>query len=135
MKTSTTNVSGGMRHAEAYKLMNYRCRECGHHEILWNSRDGVTPFCIPCSKCNDPMGMTHVDWNSDRFSPWFSPTKGQRYFADMTRMRARELANSNADILVSRGDIEQNDRNRCADRMFEDYFGDGHNPDILEATC
>ena len=30
-------------HKEAYMLMNYRC-ECGHHELIWNSRDGVTPF-------------------------------------------------------------------------------------------
>lgn len=37
-------------HKEAYLLMNYRC-ECGHHELIWNSRDGVTPFTLSCPNC------------------------------------------------------------------------------------
>lgn len=134
MSTKNDKYLSPFKHSEAYKLMNYQCQECGHHEVLWNSRDGVTPFSINCSKCNDPSGSVHIDWHSDRFSPFFRPTKGQRYFADMTRERARELANRNADILVSRGDIEQTERNRCADRMFDSYFDDGHQPDILEAV-
>lgn len=136
MSTKSDKYKSPFKHAEAFRLMNYRCQECGHHEVLWNSRDGVTPFSIPCSKCNDPMSMVHVDWNLDRFAPMhhMSLSHGQRYFADMTKARARELANKNADILVSRGDIEQNDRNRTADRMFESYYGDGHTPDILEAA-
>lgn len=134
MSTKSDKYRSLFKHAEAFRQMNYRCQECGYHEILWNSRDGVTPFCISCPKCKDAIGMTHVDWHNDRFEPFFRPMKGQRYFADMTRWRARELANRNADTLVSRSDIEQNERNRCADRMFESYFGNGHEPDILEVV-
>ena len=36
------------KHAEAYCLMKYKCEKCGKTEILWNSRDGVTPFMIKC---------------------------------------------------------------------------------------
>lgn len=123
-----------VNHAEAFKLMNYRCEDCGRHEVLWNSRDGVTPFYIDCPGCGDGVSMRHVDWHLDRYAPLFIPSKGQRYFADMTRERAREHANRNADMFVSVGRIEQADRNRVADRLFTDYFGNGHQPDILEAA-
>lgn len=123
-----------MKHAEAYKLMNYRCEDCGRHEVLWNSRDGVTPFSIDCPDCGDGMSMSHVDWNLDRFMPFLRLAKGQRYFTDMTRERAREHANRVADELVSAGRYEQADRNRVADRLYVGYYGDGHQPDILEAA-
>jgi len=40
----------GHRHVEAFCLMHYAC-DCGHHEVIWNSRDGVTPFTAPCPSC------------------------------------------------------------------------------------
>lgn len=43
------------KHAEAYCLMKYKCEKCGKTEILWNSRDGVTPFMIKCEKCDGHM--------------------------------------------------------------------------------
>ena len=36
------------KHAEAFCLMKYRCEKCGQAEVVWNSRDGVTPFIINC---------------------------------------------------------------------------------------
>lgn len=122
-----------MKHAEAFRIMTYRC-SCGHSERLWNSRDGVTPFSIPCPSCKDGMGMVHVDWQNDVFCPLYRPSAGERYFADMTRERAREFANQNADYLVSIGRIKENGRNRYADSLFDDFYGDGHSPDILEAA-
>lgn len=130
-----TNISTAhytYKHAEAFCLMNYRCDECGHHEVLWNSRDGVTPFCIECRKCKDPMGMTHVDFHLDRRLPFHVLMPGERYFADLTRERSRELANRNADKLVSLGRITENQRNSTANKLFDSYFGNGNNPDILE---
>jgi hypothetical protein len=51
------------QHGEAFMLMTYLCEDCGTKEKLWNTRDGVTPFCIDCRKCNGDMN--HTDWNSD----------------------------------------------------------------------
>lgn len=121
-----------MKHREAFHIMNYRC-ECGHHEKLWNSRDGVTPFSIPCPVCGDGMGMAHVDWKHDVFAPIFFPPVGSRYFADMTIERAREFAVRNVDHAISIGRIEESRRNSLIRSLTEDYFGDGHAPDILEA--
>lgn len=128
------NLTKWTRHPEAWCLMRYKCEECGHLEVLWNSRDGVTPFSIPCSACNDSMGMTHIDFGSDQRLPLYRPDRGQRYFANMTRERAREHANRNADQLVSIGRIAENERNQVARRLFESYYGDGTQPDILEAS-
>ena len=52
------------KHAEAYCLMKYKCEKCRKTEILWNSRDGVTPFMINCEKCDGHM--QHTDWNEDK---------------------------------------------------------------------
>lgn len=122
-----------MKHREAYCLMNYRCEACGAEEVLWNSRDGVTPFSIPCISCgaDSLTGMTHVHFERDRLAPLYSPRPGQRYFADMSPERARAAANRNADRLVSMGRIPSNDRNRVSDDLFRDYYRDGTAPDIL----
>jgi len=124
-----------MKHREAYCLMNYRCETCGALEVLWNSRDGVTPFSIPCISCGADSfrGMTHVRFDLDRCAPLYSPRPGQRYFADMSPERARAAANRNADRLVSMGQIPSNDRNRVSDDLFRDYYRDGTAPDILQA--
>ena len=41
--------------AEAYCIMLYRCEKCKKIEMIWNSRDGVTPFCVNCVNCNGLM--------------------------------------------------------------------------------
>lgn len=122
-----------MKHKEAFKIMSYRC-ECGSQEKLWNSRDGVTPFSIPCQQCGDGMGMVHVDWQQDVFAPIFSPPAGSRYFADMTIERARQHAVRNVDSSISMGRVEQNRRNELIRALTENYFRDGRAPDILVAN-
>jgi len=82
---------------EAYMLMTYECRVCGGREILYNSRDGVTPFGINCrtAACNevDKLGspMLHVLWNVDKRLPNFTPPKGMRIFRDGTLEEARAI--------------------------------------------
>lgn len=78
------------RHAEAFKLMAYRCDLCATSEIIWNSRDGVTPFCVACAACG--MGeANHVDWALDVYAPDHRLLKGQRYFRDGLREEARAI--------------------------------------------
>lgn len=121
-----------MKHKEAFKIMSYRC-ECGSQEKLWNSRDGVTPFTIPCGQCGNGMGMVHVDWDHDVFAPFLNPPAGSRYFADMTIERARQYAVRNVDSLISMGRVEETRRNELIRSLTQNYFGDGHAPDILVA--
>lgn len=118
------------KHKEAFHLMNYRC-ECGHHELIWNSRDGVTPFTLSCPSCKQGMGLVHVDWQLDIYNPFYIVPKGSRYFADMTLQRARELAARNVDFYISEGRIPESQRNRKIELFRDDYYAEGNSPDIL----
>jgi len=69
-------TSRGHGHAEAFCLMRYECRDCDHQEIIWNSRDGVTPFMMQCPACWGTE-MVHVDWSDDEYAPDHVPTAGQ----------------------------------------------------------
>ena len=79
-------------HKEAFCLMLYVCQECGHKELLWNSRDGVTPFSLTCVKCLVPCKAYHKHWEQDRRLPDFKPEDGMRIFVDLTPERARHHA-------------------------------------------
>lgn len=65
----------GHRHAEAFCLMLYACRNCEHQEVIWNGRDGVTPFGMACPDCGGDM--THVNWEDDEYAPDHIPEPGQ----------------------------------------------------------
>jgi hypothetical protein len=90
-------TTGNFKHGEAYKLIK-SVSELGRVEWLWNSRDGVTPFCIidnlGCAaglKGKSAIGgfapsgkplMQHADWHEDTFCPNFVPPVGMRIFVD-----------------------------------------------------
>ncbi|WP_157874832.1 hypothetical protein [Paraburkholderia atlantica] len=76
-------------HADGYALMWYAC-SCGHRERIWNSRDGVTPYVVPCPSCG-ASSLTHVDWHDDQTRPTYTPHDGQRVFVDMTRAQASQI--------------------------------------------
>jgi len=70
------------QHVEAFCIMKYQCEKCEHIEVLWNSRDGVTPFVIGCVECGKPA--RHIEWRSDRRVLDYVPPKGSRIFVTMT---------------------------------------------------
>ena len=76
-------------HADGFALMWYACA-CGHRERIWNSRDGVTPYVVPCPSCG-ASSLTHVDWHDDQTRPTYTPHEGQRVFVDMTRAQAEQI--------------------------------------------
>ena len=80
-------------HAEAFMLMTYVGDVSGREEVLWNSRDGVTPFVIE-SRWEPHEALTHRTWSLDRRVPTFVPPVGSRIFVDLTIERAREHARS-----------------------------------------
>lgn len=74
-------------HKEAFCLMLYR-DTAGNEEWIWNSRDGVTPFCI---ESRQGLQAQHVDWHRDSYVPDYKPKPGERIFVDLTIERAREF--------------------------------------------
>lgn len=92
----------GHQHHEAFCLMHYACN-CGHHEVIWNSRDGVTAFTAPCPSCGDGMGMRHIAFKSDVYAPEHKPHNGQRVWVSMTYNRAEEYARKRIDAMKASG--------------------------------
>ncbi len=73
---------------EKFALMWYACK-CGHRERIWNSRNGVTPFCTTCPSCGQ-ADLQHDDWHLDQEAPNHVLFNGQRYWADYTKKRAKQ---------------------------------------------
>lgn len=80
------------KHAEAFCLMTYQSDDGTEEEIIWNSRDGVTPFVITMKS-----GKTgkHINWRNDRRVLDYVPQPGERIFIDLTREKAVEYARRN----------------------------------------
>ena len=62
---------------------------CGHEEVVWNSRDGVTPFAIACRGCGGEAH--HAEWSRDVYNPEYRPRRGERIFRDGTPDEARAI--------------------------------------------
>ncbi len=90
MQHELRRTEHGHFYAEAFCLMHYKCEKCGKLELLWNSRDGVTPFMISCSNCKGTMA--HANWNLDKYAPDHKPQVGDRVFRDSTEADKREWA-------------------------------------------
>jgi hypothetical protein len=78
----------GHTHAEAFMLMRYEGTG-GRREWIWNSRDGITPFCVHSV---DGVEMQHGNWHLDRYEPNWVPQIDTRIFVDLTEEIARPKA-------------------------------------------
>ena len=78
---------GKYLHGGAFMLMNYVSDDGKVREVLWNSRDGVTPFCLGSV---DGVEMTHARWQDDLRSTLHVPEVGSRMFVDLTKDRMLE---------------------------------------------
>jgi len=85
---------------DAFLVMQYECEKCKKTEILWNSRDGVTPFSISCRACDKGM-MSHIKWREDYIDLDYVPVRGSRVFVDATpeifKITLRALVDKNWD--------------------------------------
>lgn len=122
----------GHNHKEAFCLMQYQCETCGHLEVLWNSRDGVTPFTINCSHCGAngiTGGMKHVRWNEDAYAQLHKLKNGQRYFTTLTKADAEVLA---AEILEKRSKMTEWLKYPAPtlEQMTASLYGEGDHPTI-----
>lgn len=90
----------GFKHPEAFCLMTYASKDGKEVELIWNSRDGVTPFCIPSRTRHDgtfDSALSHVDWHRDIRLMDYQPQPGERYFTDVTPEAARRYAELRVD--------------------------------------
>lgn len=74
---------------EAFKLMTYACA-CGHQEVVWNSRNGVTPFGMTCPSCGQ-ASLQHINWRGDVHAPEHKLHRGQRFWRDGTPDEAETI--------------------------------------------
>lgn len=92
-------VIAGHSHTEAFCLMLYECEYCGFWEILYNTRDGATPFVISCRICGKEQ--SHAAFFLDKFISYFKPYKGMRVFVDLTKEKAIEMHKKNYNKIIS----------------------------------
>jgi len=113
-------------HSEAFCLMKYRSDDGEEEEIIWNSRDGVTPFVL---SLRSGKTAQHVDWHEDRCVPDYVPKPGERIFIDLTPEKAEEYAKRN----VKRWRRQGAQGVPSVREMTRSYMKDGA-PDIKEIT-
>jgi len=123
----------GYRHVEAFCLMTYRADDDSEEEVIWNSRDGVTPFVI---SLRSGKQAKHVNWAGDvRMPPNYEPPAGSRMFVDITEDRARQAARRNAEQWWDHPDYPARAQFASMDEFVEllvrDYLQPGA-PDLVE---
>ncbi|MDH5184458.1 MAG: hypothetical protein OEX12_11275 [Gammaproteobacteria bacterium] len=72
------------KHKEAFCAMHYHCGTCNITEIIWNSRDGVTPSMVRCNEPGCDGVMKHIHFNLDAVHLEYNLLHNQRYFRDGT---------------------------------------------------
>lgn len=123
-------------HAEAFALMTYRSDDGTEEEVVWNSRDGVTPFVI---SLRSGKAASHVDWHLDRRVPDYQPPAGSRMFVDLTEERALECARVNAEQWMADPELaamareQYGDIETMAHALAAEYLRPGA-PDLIEVT-
>lgn len=116
---------------EAFMLMQYETDDGKTTEWIWNSRDGVSPFCVHTP---DGQEMMHVRWNEDRYAPNHVPKPGDRIFVTVTAERARELAISQVERFWDDPQYPMREAfasmGEAVDALAKDIYGDGDRPTI-----
>jgi hypothetical protein len=122
---------------EGFALMRYCTGDRSHCELIWNSRDAITPFCI---WSRDGREMTHVDWQSDKYLPYHVPEVGDRIFMSMTEDLIRDRADryvekfwNDPDIPMSRMYPSKEIAAAHFVRAWVDDWG-GESPTVVEVT-
>ncbi len=120
----------GCTHGEAFCLMKYRTDDGTEEEILWNSRDGVTPFGIT-SRSGKPM--KHVDWGNDVYAPHWKPPIGQRVFVNATEDLVRDRLNEYVEkIFTEHAGGYWKTRPEAYAALLPSWLHDGQAPWIIE---
>ena len=101
------------QHTEAFCLMLYTCATCTHREVIYNSRDGVTPFGVQCPSCGS-HSLSHADFSLDYRCVSYVPNVGQRYFVDVTPELYAPTRRKMEDALVNARGMSRAEASRVA---------------------
>lgn len=119
------------KHPETFYAMNYSTEDGSVNEIIWNARDGVTPYAVPSP---DGQLMKHLAWHLDQRVPYHRPAVGSRVFIDLTIEKARESRR----LFVEQRWEQLRERWATREEAVEDLaridFDDGHTPDLVAVT-
>lgn len=122
-------------HPEAFWLMTYRSDDGTETEVVWNSRDGVTPFVI---RLRSGKQATHVMRLAVR-APDYTPPPGSRMFVDLTPRRATDLATENAVHWWARNVADCRKRYGSLESfvvaLAQDYLRTPGTPDLVEVPA
>ena len=128
MKTATH-----FKHAEAFCLMKYRSEDGTEEEILWNSRDGVTPFML---RSKSGKMMLHVDWKQDEYRPDFKPKPGDRYYVSAARELCTPMLNEYVEkIFTEEGGGYWKTREEAFEALLPDWLHNGEAPWVMTVPC
>jgi hypothetical protein len=124
---------GVYKHAEAFCLMLYVAEDgSGEQEIIWNSRDGVTPFVISLRSGKTAL---HENWKADRCVPDFVPAPGSRMFVDLTPEKAREYAETNLEVWAADEKAREYGRLPTVEELVREYLRMPGQPDLVEVPA
>ena len=113
-----------MQFKEAFYLMCYSNKSGTIIELVWNSRDGVTPFCIGSKDGTEEL--THVQWEHDAFRPDHKLQVGDRYFADCDEEAATEAAECRLDACIGTDfELQGEERKAMIVEMIEGFMEPG----------
>lgn len=127
-------------HKEAFCLMQYYDEKNGTLELLWNSRDGVTPFCI--GSRDGLSTMHHVNWNLDECRPGHTPKAGDRIFVDLNLEHALPFSREYVEKHWEHGEYPMKDhplfvlmtKDEAIGYHAATTVGDGKNPHVITVT-
>ena len=128
---TTDEVVIKVNQPEAFCIMRYGCKKCHHGEKIWNSRDGVTPFIVPCAKCGGEA--SHIQWDADFRKIDHVPNVGDRIFISTSLERAREIAARRIEALRENYPPPKNDPG-FAERIAMSFWKCGTAPDLVEVS-
>lgn len=122
------------RFPDAFMFMHYKCDACGMTELIWNSRDGVTPFSVHC-QCGAPGStMSHVRWGDDWRNPNYKvpDSDRSRVFVSMPKERALEIAKAQVDSAAGTPyEISEAEREVFIERLGANIYGTGETPMLV----
>ena len=114
-------------HGETFRLMRYHGKK-GLNEItlvIWNSRDGVTPFMTYCKEYG--IELQHINWQNDLYMPDYKPKKGDLIWVSHTKetaiKAAEEMYHMHSEMLQKFHD-EKVDRDEYSVNVLEKMVSD-----------
>lgn len=124
----------GHQRAEAYCLMIYEGQVSGAQIRIWNSRDGVTPFCTYI----EGEEFRHAHWRQDSYQRYHVPSVGDLIWVDLTLERAREhrrlFVDLNYEGMKDHPYFEGMSQDEMVERMAQDDTQQPGQPDLVRVT-